>query len=55
MGELIALSALMMFAVNILLTKVASRRVSIDTGFLVSVSVNVLFALGAFAIQSLLR
>ena len=40
MGELLALVALVLFALNTVLTKVASRRVPIATGFLVAVFAN---------------
>lgn len=43
-GELFAAAALTLFSVNIILTKLASARLNLDLGFLVSVSVNVLFA-----------
>jgi drug/metabolite transporter (DMT)-like permease len=44
MGELIAICALIMFSVNVIITKVASGRVDLNTGFLISISVNVLFS-----------
>lgn len=45
MGELLAASALVLFSFNIILTKVASGRIAIGQGFLVSVSMNVVFGL----------
>lgn len=42
MGEFLALVALVLFAFNTVLTKVASRRVPIATGFLVAVFANTL-------------
>ena len=42
-GELFAVAALLLFSVNIILTKAAAARLKLDLGFLVSVSVNVLF------------
>lgn len=50
-GELFAGAALLLFSVNIILTKVAAVRVKLDLGFLVSVSVNVLFAAGLVLVQ----
>ncbi|WP_395057667.1 DMT family transporter [Polaromonas sp.] len=50
-GELFAGAALLLFSVNIILTKVAAVRVKLDLGFLVSVSVNVLFAALLFLAQ----
>lgn len=55
MGELLAVSALIMFSANIILTKVASARVSVEFGFLVSVVVNVLFAFLLVVVQFALR
>lgn len=43
-GELFAAAALLLFSLNIILTKVAAARLNLDLGFLVSVAVNVLFA-----------
>ncbi|MDO9360994.1 MAG: DMT family transporter [Polaromonas sp.] len=43
-GELFAVAALALFSMNIVLTKVAAARLNLNLGFLVSVSVNVLFA-----------
>lgn len=44
MGELIAAAALVLYSINIMLTKLASARVDIGLGFLLSVSVNVVFS-----------
>lgn len=55
MGELLALLALISFSGNIIITKIASGRLSINLGFLVSVSVNVIFAALLLGIQSLYR
>lgn len=44
MGEFIAICALIMFSVNVIITKVASSRLDLNTGFLISISVNVLFS-----------
>jgi drug/metabolite transporter (DMT)-like permease len=43
-GELLAAAALLLFSLNIILTKVAAARLNLDLGFLVSVTVNVVFA-----------
>jgi drug/metabolite transporter (DMT)-like permease len=44
MGELIAVCSLFMFSVNVIITKAASGRLDLNTGFLISISVNVLFS-----------
>lgn len=49
------MSALVMFSSNIILTKVASAQMSVDLGFLISVTVNVLFASLLVATQLALR
>jgi drug/metabolite transporter (DMT)-like permease len=43
LGMLLAAGALCMFSFNILLIKLASDRISLNLGFLISVTVNVLF------------
>lgn len=55
MGELLAVSALAMFSVNIIITKIASARVEVALGFLVAVVVNVGFATAIVALQTLVR
>src|SRR3954447_25258071 len=50
-GEALALLALILFSTNIILTKVATSRVNSNLGFLISVSVNVLFAALLLLIQ----
>ncbi|KAA9011183.1 DMT family transporter [Niallia endozanthoxylica] len=50
-GEALALLALILFSTNIILTKVATARVNSNLGFLISVSVNVLFAALLLLIQ----
>jgi drug/metabolite transporter (DMT)-like permease len=55
LGEGLAFAALLMFSANIILTKVASAKLSLDTGFLVAVSVNVAFAALLFAAELALR
>lgn len=44
MGELLAIGALLLFSLNVIITKVASGRLDLNTGFLISISMNVLFA-----------
>lgn len=44
MGELLAAAALVLYSINIVLTKLASARVDIGLGFLLSVAVNVIFS-----------
>ncbi|WP_017728758.1 DMT family transporter [Halalkalibacterium ligniniphilum] len=44
MGELFAIIALVLFSINIILTKIASGLLNIKVGFLISITVNVLFA-----------
>lgn len=44
MGEALAIAALFLFSTNIIVTKVASVRVAVSFGFLISVTVNVLAA-----------
>jgi drug/metabolite transporter (DMT)-like permease len=54
-GELLALAAMLMFASNILVTKAASTRLDVATGFVVSVVVNLVFAAAVFAVERLVR
>lgn len=51
MGELLALLALVLFSANIIITKIATARLNLNVGFLISVGVNVLFASFLFLIQ----
>lgn len=51
MGELLAIGALLLFSTNIIITKLATDRMNLHVGFLISVGVNVLFALFLFVIQ----
>src|SRR5579871_638420 len=55
LGILCAVAALLLFSGNILLTKAAVARLSLNVGFVISVSVNVLFGAVAFGIESLAR
>ena len=54
-GEFLALAAMAMFATNILVTKAASNRLDIGTGFVISVAVNLLFAVLVLAVALALR
>ncbi len=54
-GELLALAAMLMFAANILVTKAASSRLNVGAGFVISVTVNLLFAALVFAVELALR
>ena len=54
-GELLALAAMAMFATNILVTKAASNSLDGGTGFVISVAVNLLFALLVLAVALALR
>ena len=54
-GELLALCALAMFSTNIVITKVASARMSVNDGFLISVGVNLAFSALLFGVELLLR
>lgn len=51
MGELLAVMALVLFSCNIIATKLASARVPIATGFVISVAVNVAVSLAVFCVQ----
>jgi drug/metabolite transporter (DMT)-like permease len=55
MGELLALCALFMFSTNIIITKIASVRLNINLGFLISVTVNILFAVLLFTLHFIFR
>jgi drug/metabolite transporter (DMT)-like permease len=50
-GESLALLAMVLFATNILVTKFASSRLAVASGFVISVTVNLLFACVAFVAQ----
>ena len=54
-GESLALAALVMFSISTVLTKVASGRLNLNAGFLISVSVNVAFATLVLLVQLALR
>lgn len=51
MGEFLAIFALFLFSANIILTKVASGRLDLHLGFLISVTVNVLFSFLLLIVQ----
>lgn len=53
MGEWLAISALFMFSANVIATKAASGRLDLNTGFLISIVVNVLFSGCLFLIRLL--
>ncbi|TVY09180.1 DMT family transporter [Paenibacillus cremeus] len=44
LGEFLALLALVLFSVNVIVTKAASGRVHLDVGFVISIFVNVVFS-----------
>jgi drug/metabolite transporter (DMT)-like permease len=50
---MLAFLALIMFSFNVIVTKVASGRLNLDIGFVIALSVNVLFSGGLFIIQLL--
>jgi len=54
-GELLAFAAMVMFATNVIVTKLASARLAVGTGFVISVTVNFVFAALVFAVQLALR
>ena len=54
-GELLTLAALAMFSTNIILTRVAAARLSLNAGFLIVVSVNIAFAALLFGVQQATR
>lgn len=54
-GELLAFAALAMFSANIILTRVAAARLSLNAGFLIVVSVNIAFAALLFGVQQATR
>ncbi len=54
-GYLLSGLALILFTVAILVTKAASNRIGLSTGFLIATAVNVVFAAAALVVQILLR
>ena len=54
-GELLAFAAMVMFATNVIVTKLASARLAVGTGFVISVTVNLVFAALVFAVDLALR
>ena len=54
-GELFAVAALVMFSLNIILTKLASNRLNLNAGFLISITVNLAFSAAVFLIELTLR
>ncbi|GAE27601.1 hypothetical protein JCM9140_3754 [Halalkalibacter wakoensis JCM 9140] len=55
MGEIFAIIALILFSINIIVTKVASNLLNIKVGFFISISVNVIFASVLFISHLLIR
>jgi drug/metabolite transporter (DMT)-like permease len=55
LGKLLAIAALLLFSVNILVTKAATSRLSLNLGFMISVTVNLLFCISLFGIEFLFR
>ena len=51
LGTLLAFAAMVMFASNVVVTKVASSRLDVTAGFVISVFVNLLFAALVFGIE----
>ena len=54
-GESLAMAALVMFSISTILTKVASGRLNLNAGFVISVSVNVAFATLVLCVQLALQ
>ena len=54
-GYLLSGLALILFTVAILVTKAASNRIALSTGFLIATAVNVVFAAAALVVQIALR
>jgi len=50
-GELIAFIALLLFSLNVVVTKMASSRLDLNIGFLIGISMNVLFSGVLFLVQ----
>ncbi|MUG70387.1 DMT family transporter [Paenibacillus validus] len=55
MGELLALLSMTLFAVNIIITKMATSRLSLTLGFFISASVNIMFSTLLFAVQYMVK
>jgi len=55
MGEMYALIALCLFSSNMVLTKVASGRVNISIGFMLTMGMNVVFSLLLLGVQTAVR
>jgi drug/metabolite transporter (DMT)-like permease len=55
MGIALSLASMLGFAANILLTRYAMLRMSVEAGFLVSLATNILFPAALFAFESMLR
>jgi len=55
LGTLLAFAAMVMFASNVVVTKVASSRLDVGAGFVISVCVNLAFAALVFGIELAVR
>jgi drug/metabolite transporter (DMT)-like permease len=55
LGTLFAFAAMLMYASNILVTKVASARLDVTAGFVISVGVNLLFGALVFIVELVMR
>lgn len=55
MGVAFAVLAMLSFATNILITRVALKRLPVETGFLVVLSANILFPAALFALEEAVR
>ena len=55
LGTLLAFAAMLMYASNILVTKVASARLDVTAGFVISVGVNLLFGALVFVAELVVR
>ncbi|MCY9666772.1 DMT family transporter [Paenibacillus alginolyticus] len=55
MGELLALLSMMLFAINMIVTKMATSRLSLTIGFFISASVNIIFSTCLFAVDYMLK
>ncbi|WP_338448115.1 DMT family transporter [Niallia oryzisoli] len=53
MGELLAIFALVLFSSNIIITKIASTKVNMNLGFLISVGMNIFFGSLLLSVQLL--
>ena len=54
-GEAFALTALVLFSSNMVLTKVASARLAMNAGYLVAIVMNIAFSALLFVVELFLR